>query len=115
MRERYLPLLADVSKLTLLSTSLPQISHPSFGVLQNNSTFGRSPSNSTIRFLTSSGFRLCISLSASTNWLTLWLLINLCALPLVASKHISLPFKVHLPIKQTCFPLFSFLFHIKPI
>jgi hypothetical protein len=41
--ESYLPLLADVSKLTFPSTSLPQQSHPSFVFLANNSTLGKSP------------------------------------------------------------------------
>lgn len=47
------------SSRTVDSTSFPHRSHPSAFLLANISRRGKSPINSTIRPLTSSGFRLC--------------------------------------------------------
>jgi hypothetical protein len=48
-----------------LSTSFPQTSQPSVFSLANNSTRGNSPIKSSINFLTSKGFWLCLVLIAS--------------------------------------------------
>ncbi len=67
--------------------SFPQISHPSFLSLANNSILGISPQNSTILFLTESGFLLCFPLGSIITLETE--LLTFGDFPLTPIKHTS--------------------------
>ena len=75
------------SRTTLLSTSFPHASQPGTRCLANSSTLGRSPINSTIFSLVSSGFLLCASSGEMINW---WTRADLrLGCPLTPSRQIS--------------------------
>ena len=87
-----------------LVVSFPQQSHPFTVCLENNSILGRSPINSTILSLISSGFLECSLKGERTTWLTLFDF--LFSLPLNPKTQISAFALVQLPSPKKGFPLF---------
>jgi len=94
------------------STSLPHTSQPSAGYRQKSSTRGTSPHSSTMASRISSGLRLCSRTLCRCNCRTPHH--ALFGFPLVASKHISGFFLVHIPTPKWSLPCLVSLTQVKP-